>query len=93
VRHGQSAANAAIEQARRAGHEDVELEGRDADVPISPVGRLQAAALGRWLAGLSRDAGPEVVYVSSYPRARQTLETILEGQRTGSGPAGGSADG
>src|SRR5665811_832276 len=91
ARHGHGAANAAFEKARRARQADAELDGRAADVPVSPEGQPQAAALGRWSAGVPRDAEPEVMSVSPHPRARQTLETSLERLWTGSGPAGGSA--
>lgn len=50
VRHGQSTANVAYEEAERTGS-TVPLPGRGADVPLSPLGWRQAEALGRWLAG------------------------------------------
>jgi probable phosphoglycerate mutase len=81
VRHGQSTANAAFERARVDGREDAGLDGRDADVPLSSLGLLQAAALGRWLAALPLTRWPDVAYVSPYLRARQTLQAILEPAR------------
>jgi broad specificity phosphatase PhoE len=71
VRHGQSLANLAFANAEASGGEPVGLGGRDADVALSPAGRDQAAALGRWV----RDQTPfGVVYCSPYARARQTWE-------------------
>jgi 2,3-bisphosphoglycerate-dependent phosphoglycerate mutase len=71
VRHGQSLANLAFANAEASGGEPVGLGDRDADVVLSPAGRGQAAALGRWV----RDQLPfGVVYCSPYARARQTWE-------------------
>lgn len=81
MRHGQSTANVAFEAARRQGREDAGIQGRDADVPLSPHGRSQAAALGRWLSSFPEAGRPEVAYVSVYLRARQSLEVLLEASR------------
>ncbi|HEU4426196.1 MAG TPA: histidine phosphatase family protein [Pilimelia sp.] len=78
VRHGESTANAAFAVAEAAGLVDSGITGRDADVPLSPLGRAQARGLGRWLAGLSGDRFPEVVLCSPYRRARQTLEIAFD---------------
>src|ERR1700733_15680269 len=68
VRHGQSLANLAFANAEAAGGDLTGLGGRDADVALSPAGRGQAAALGRWV----RDQVPfRIVYCSPYARARQ----------------------
>lgn len=74
VRHGQSAANAAFAEAEATGQEVGRLADRDADVPLSPVGREQSAALGGWLAALPADRFPHVTYCSPYLRARQTWD-------------------
>ncbi|WP_237277257.1 phosphoglycerate mutase family protein, partial [Streptomyces caniscabiei] len=58
VRHGQSTANVAYEEAGRTGS-TVPLPGRGADVPLSDLGRAQAGALGGWLAGSAGPAGPD----------------------------------
>lgn len=71
VRHGQSTANVAFEEAERTGATGLLVAGADADVPLSELGRAQAAALGARLAALA----PEVVVCSPYLRARQTWET------------------
>ena len=73
VRHGQSLANLAFAEAEAeaSGGEAAGLGCRDADVELSPAGRGQAAALGRWV----RDQPPfGVVYCSPYVRARQTWQ-------------------
>ncbi|WP_412543227.1 histidine phosphatase family protein [Longispora sp. K20-0274] len=80
VRHGQSAANAAFEEADATGTEVEGLPDRDADVALSPAGRAQSAALGRWLAALRADRAPDVVYCSPYLRARQTWALAAGGR-------------
>jgi len=71
VRHGQSLANLAFANAEASGGEAAGLGRRDADVALSPAGRGQAAALGRWV----RDQPPfGAVYCSPYVRARQTWQ-------------------
>ena len=68
VRHGQSEAN--------AGRVDPLLTG-EYTVPISEMGRAQAFAAGRAIgADFIRGA---LLYESPYLRARQSLDTILEG--------------
>jgi probable phosphoglycerate mutase len=79
VRHGQSTANARAEAAERAGLEVIDIAERDPDVPLTGLGREQAAAVGRWLAGLPAARRPATAVVSTYVRARQTAEIALEG--------------
>ena len=79
VRHGQSAGNVARDAADAAGAERIDLSGRDVDVPLSPLGEEQALGLGRWFAGDTVEARPEVVLVSPYLRARQTAELFRAG--------------
>ncbi|BCJ63675.1 histidine phosphatase family protein [Polymorphospora rubra] len=74
VRHGQSEANAAFAAAAATGALDSGITGRDADVALSPTGRGQAAALGRWLAGQPAGHRPEAVVCSPYRRAVQTWD-------------------
>lgn len=71
VRHGESVGNVAAARAEADGRDRIPLDLRDADVPLSPTGEEQAAALGAWL-GEHRD-GSEAFWVSPYLRARQTL--------------------
>lgn len=79
VRHGQSAGNVALEAAHAAGHGRIQLEMRDADVPLSAQGLVQAKALGSWFANLPAHERPEVVLASPYRRARETAEAIRAG--------------
>jgi probable phosphoglycerate mutase len=75
VRHGQSTGNVIAQDAEEGGLEAIDIPERDADVPLSELGREQAEALGKWL----RQDPPEVVIVSPYRRARQTAELALAG--------------
>jgi probable phosphoglycerate mutase len=78
ARHGQSAANVAFAAAHAAGLHDCGVTGPDADVELSPLGGTQAAALGRWLAGLPPGRRPQVVVCSPYLRARQTWQCAAD---------------
>ena len=77
VRHGLSTGNVTAEEAESGGAELIDIPERDADVPLSPTGREQAAAVGAFLARLPEDEQPEVAVVSPYLRARQTAELAL----------------
>ena len=85
VRHGESAGNVASAAAEAAGALAVELPHRDCDVPLSPLGERQAAALGRWLGALDAGARPTVVLTSPYVRARRTAEIALAAAGLGPG--------
>jgi broad specificity phosphatase PhoE len=74
VRHGQSAGNVARDAAHDAVADRIALSSRDADVPLSDLGREQAQALGIWFSDLSTDQRPEVLLCSPYLRALQTAE-------------------
>lgn len=78
VRHGESAGNVAARDADRLGLERLEIEHRDADTPLSPLGAEQAAALGVALRDLHPDERPVAVWSSPYVRARQTARLALE---------------
>lgn len=78
VRHGHSTANAADTAAREGGLEELEIEGRDADVELSSTGREQVQALADWLAGLDRGRRPTLAVTSPYVRAEQTARGALE---------------
>jgi broad specificity phosphatase PhoE len=75
VRHGESTGNVAAAAAETDRLELIDIPQRDADVPLSDTGREQAAAVGRWLAGLP--APPDVVVTSPYLRTVQTAEIAL----------------
>lgn len=86
VRHGESLGNLADEQARERGAQRLEIELRDADVPLSDTGKEQADAVGRLLAELGTDDRPDVVVCSPYRRAAETAERALAGAaRSGNG--------
>lgn len=79
VRHGQSLANVAFPAADAEGLMEAVVSGRDAEVPLTPVGEEQAAALGRWLAALPPGRRPQAVITSPYLRARETWRIAAEG--------------
>ena len=76
VRHGQSAGNVAAAAAEAAGLPRIDLATRDCDVPLSPLGETQAAAVARWFAALPADARPEVILASPFRRAAATAGAI-----------------
>lgn len=78
VRHGQSTGNVASAAAERGGLERIEIDLRDADVPLSPTGRDQARALGRWLRELADDETPNHLVSSPYERAQETARLAIE---------------
>ncbi len=73
VRHGESTGNVAHAEAYAAGAEVIDIAERDPDVPLSDLGRQQAAGLGARLA----EAPPDSVWCSTYLRAQQTAEIAL----------------
>jgi broad specificity phosphatase PhoE len=75
IRHAESAGNVANDSAIRAGLPELDLAQRDMDVPLSPLGEEQAAALGAWFA--SR-AAPAAVLCSPYKRAADTALLALQ---------------
>ncbi|MEO7505284.1 MAG: histidine phosphatase family protein [Sphingomicrobium sp.] len=86
VRHGQSQGNIARVKAEDSNATSIDLAMRDVDVPLSPLGHLQAEAVGAWFARLPDEERPELLISSPYVRARQTAETICNA----GGLAGGS---
>lgn len=78
VRHGESAGNVARDKAEAAGLPVIDILMRDVDVPLSPLGERQAAALGRWFAKLPSEEQPTVILSSPYLRARETSRLALE---------------
>ena len=77
VRHGESMGNLAAAAASSAGVEQIMVEHRDPDVPLSPLGLEQAVALGRGLAPLVSDQVSTAVWSSPYRRALDTARTAL----------------
>lgn len=78
VRHGQSAGNVARDLADARGLPEIELNGRDVDVPLSDLGVEQAQALGHWFARLPDHERPDIVLASPYVRAMQTAKLFRE---------------
>lgn len=71
VRHGESVANVAATRAEFDGHDVIPIDVRDADVPLSEIGREQARALGAWME--VNGASIDMLFASPYLRARETL--------------------
>ena len=79
VRHGESAGNVARDAAHKKGLERIAIEAqRDMDVPLSPLGEKQAAAVARWLRAQPAKVRPTAVLTSPYLRARRTAEILVE---------------
>jgi len=78
VRHGESVGNVAASAAQVAGDEVIDVPLRDADVPLTATGQVQAKAFGEWLADLEPGERPETVWCSPYLRAGQTAEIALQ---------------
>jgi broad specificity phosphatase PhoE len=77
VRHGESVGNLADSEAREQKAERLDIELRDADVPLSETGQQQADAVGHLIDDLDDDRRPEVVVCSPYRRAAETAERAL----------------
>ena len=78
IRHGQSEGNLIRDEAERENLPRYVLQTRDADVPLSDLGRRQADAFGRWLAEQPAEALPDAVLVSPYRRAIETAERVFD---------------
>jgi probable phosphoglycerate mutase len=81
IRHGESAGNVANAAALAAKSQRIDLLGRDMDVPLSPLGLDQAAALGTWFSAMPPDERPEHIMASPYARTSMTALAIA--QQTG----------
>ena len=75
IRHAESAGNVARELALASNALVIDIDHRDCDVPLSPLGERQAAALGQWCA---RHIQPvDAVLSSPYLRALETSAIAL----------------
>ena len=84
VRHGESTANVAREQAETENAEIIAVQARDADVPLSALGEAQARAVGRRLAAdRPVSSVAQTWFASPYVRARRT-GAIAQAQGQGS---------
>ena len=77
IRHAESTGNQAADRAERSGAEQLDLATRDPDIPLSPQGEQQAAALRRWLK--RRSVQPDLLLASPYARAVQTAYLAADG--------------
>ena len=77
VRHGQSAGNVARDAAEAAATPLIDIATRDMDAPLSPLGKHQAMALGRWFRAMPRERQPSIVLCSTYVRAVETMQLAL----------------
>lgn len=68
LRHGQSTGNVAREEAESAEADVIDIAERDADVPLTDLGRKQAKAAGEFLS----ERPPDLVVTSTYRRAWDT---------------------
>jgi broad specificity phosphatase PhoE len=78
VRHAESVGNLADARAQEQGAGRLDLDVRDPDVPLSPTGRGQAQALGRWLVARPVSERPTAVLSSPYTRASTTARLAAE---------------
>jgi len=78
IRHGQSAGNVARDAAEESGADIIDLQTRDADVPLSDLGTTQSDATARWFADL--ETPPEVFFASPFVRAYQTCKAAAQEQ-------------
>jgi len=79
VRHGESEGNLARRAAMEQGHEQIALETRDMDVPLSPLGHRQSAAMGAWLG--RHQSPPDAILSSPYARAHSTATAMARAAR------------
>ncbi|HEV7951465.1 MAG TPA: histidine phosphatase family protein [Glaciihabitans sp.] len=70
IRHGESIGNVAATAAETEGREVIQLDYRDADVPLTALGEQQADALGQWF---TSQIPPTWIWSSPYRRAEQTI--------------------
>lgn len=77
VRHGQSAGNVARDAAEEAGLPRIDIATRDADAPLSMLGKVQSEALGAWFRQMVAAERPTVVLSSPYARSMQTAQIVV----------------
>jgi broad specificity phosphatase PhoE len=78
VRHGQSQGNVARDAAEAAGLQNIDIDYRDIDTPLSSLGEEQSRSLGAWFAELPEADRPTVVLCSPYVRARDTAQCVID---------------
>lgn len=78
ARHGQSAGNVARDTAEADGLPLIDITTRDADTPLSELGKEQSRAMGAWFANMPADARPNVLFTSPFIRSQQTTLAVAE---------------
>jgi len=78
IRHGQSAGNVARDAAEESGADIIDLDTRDADVPLSDLGATQSEATARWFETVQTP--PQVFFASPFVRAYQTCKAVAHGE-------------
>jgi broad specificity phosphatase PhoE len=78
ARHGQSAGNVARDAAELAGDHLIDIDTRDADTPLSDLGKQQAQALAIWFSRLPPSERPDVLMTSPFVRSQQTCAAVAE---------------
>lgn len=86
IRHGESAGNLARDAARAAGHDQIVLDQRDADVALSDLGHRQARSVAHYFAAMPQAGRPQVILASPYVRAVQTAEALRSALATDDRP-------
>ena len=76
VRHGQSAGNAARDDAEARGLGLIDIQTRDADTPLSQLGQQQAEALAHWFSSQPPHLRPTCYYSSPFVRSMDTCRAI-----------------
>lgn len=76
IRHAQSTGNVARDRAEAAQEETIDIAERDADVPLSELGRGQAAALAEWVGTLPDAERPTALVCSPYRRTYDTAQAV-----------------
>jgi broad specificity phosphatase PhoE len=76
MRHAESESNRRREYHEKADTREIHIgQTRDADSPLTPLGREQARTTGAYL----NDFGPfDILFVSPYQRTRETADLVLQ---------------
>ncbi|HQU81592.1 MAG TPA: histidine phosphatase family protein [Pyrinomonadaceae bacterium] len=76
VRHGESTSNIARQIAESEKLLEIDFPEREADVPLSELGKKQSATVGKWFAAQAEK--PSIIYSSPYVRTFETTKIIQE---------------
>lgn len=74
VRHGESTSNMARQKAESEKLLEIEFPEREADVPLSELGKTQSETVGKWFADQAEK--PTIIYASPYLRTLETTKII-----------------